>query len=561
MEQPNNNTPKAIGFVSSTLYSPANESFFSFILPMEKEQEKQVILNPLDIVKVSRTTLSNEKKDLYASVISVQAISDAPDHVANYVSSNFGEMEKMEVSKMRRLMFYSVSAKVMYSKSGTFFPVQTGDKVFLCEEKDVYEALYANYDKDEASYFPIAEIEMYKGSNKPLKLSAKLNTKYVLGPDSAHINISGMSGMASKTTKAMVILRQLFYSNKDCKIVIFNTKDADLMDIKHNKERALDGYQGLDKTMEKGNDQYLKWWDDSIKYLLPYTPKKKKDKDKYVFDLATQRKKHNLDLLVAMDSDESGTMDSCTKEMETSIVTKWEEFVSEVEKMSKTSGLSAPVISSWRKYLRVIKRVIQHDKEGIFTYSKQQDLDLSKKIESFLNDNIGERVLVVDLSPLDQLQQAVIFGCAIREIKRVCQGSNKTKVALFIDELNKYASVDTTVNSPILENLIDLAETGRSNGICLITAEQSLSVIHKRIKANFATTIYGKTSAVELTQFDYQLIPDSLKSQVGTFSHGDSLISTPTLNSGLLKASFPDKFYAEEKSANATPEKKGTKMH
>lgn len=42
------------------------------------------------------------------------------------------------------------------------------------------------------------------------------------------------------------------------------------------------------------------------------------------------------------------------------------------------------------------------------------------------------------------------------------------KIIVFVDELNKYASKDTPNSSPILQQLLEVAERGRSLGINLI---------------------------------------------------------------------------------------------
>ena len=91
--------------------------------------------------------------------------------------------------------------------------------------------------------------------------------------------------------------------------------------------------------------------------------------------------------------------------------------------------------------------------------------------------------------------------------------------------------------------LIDIAETGRSMGLGLITAEQSLSVIHRRIKTNIANLIIGRTMSLEMNQLDYCMIPESYKSRISTFNHEDALIYTTYLNAGAIHAKFPDKFY------------------
>ena len=46
---------------------------------------------------------------------------------------------------------------------------------------------------------------------------------------------------------------------------------------------------------------------------------------------------------------------------------------------------------------------------------------------------------------------------------------------------SKYASTDTPKNSPILHQILDIVERGRSLGIILFSAEQFRSAIHNRV--------------------------------------------------------------------------------
>lgn len=541
---------KEIGFVSSTVGNPANENRFQFII--KKNGAKNVFkLNQFDLIRV------REKEDaLFAIVESVSSFCDAPDHVANYVSGNFGQKQGSDIE---RICFYCVTARVLLNDKGLPFPVKTGESVYTCTKEEVYTALYSGYNEKSRKknpYFPIAQQVMYKGNGNKneLKLRVYLNRDYLLGKDAAHLNISGMSGVASKTTKAMIILRELYYCTDNLSIIIFNTKQKDLLNIEEddsviNKEKAIYSVIGNHK-------QQL--WSHNIHYLYPFNNQLavgNNNSSTYVLDFDTQKKQGNLDLLVAMD-DESGTMDSCIKAIQSnkafdswaslSIVKKKNEKVSEEDKKYVIESLQN---SSIDKFKRVVDRVIPKDDEGQTTgiFSTNSNInDISTILKTLLGQN---NIIVVDISPLDPLQQAVVFGCVLRSVhtyKKENKNQGSKRIALFIDEINKYASYDTPNQAPILQNLIEIAETGRSNGICMITAEQSLSIIHRRIKANFANMIYGKTGPLELSQPDYMMIPDSYKQRITSFQHKDALVSTSNLNAGLIHAEFPDKFYKEQ---------------
>ncbi len=535
---------QVIGFVSSTIHSPANESLFSFIIKKENGEEA-CLLNQFDLVKVNRT-FSGKTDCLYATVESVTSISDAPDHIANFVSQNFGT-GAMPTSN--RMGFYLVSARVLKNDNNNYFPVKTGDKVYKVSEDDAYNALYQGYKKED--YFGVTRYNMYGDGG--ITLSLKLNKKYIVGPDAVHLNVSGMSGVASKTTKVLTILRELYLSDDKISIVIFNTKDRDLLEL---RAKLLDELEEKDKViyseLQVDRNNATDKWDNEI---TVYEPKSgKAGKTSYILDFKTQRDKGNIDLLTAMDPDDSGTMDSCVKEIQENNAsdefTSWNSLKTHNNIGNRNN--SNVYDSSWKKYKRVVGRILTQDSltKGIFSgdENKGKKQDITNKITMRLSDK-DQSVTVIDIAPLDSLQQGVVFGAVMREIKSFCADKERSKekrVAVFIDEFNKYASSDLPSQNPILQTLIDIAEAGRSIGLGLITAEQSFSIIHRRIKANYANLLIGRTGVVELSQPDYMMIPDSYKQRIATFEHGDAILYATYLNSGLIAASFPDKFYKNE---------------
>lgn len=63
---------------------------------------------------------------------------------------------------------------------------------------------------------------------------AYLDRRYVLGPESAHVNISGISGLATKTSYAMFLLQSILQTAPDkdsIAVIILNVKQADLLQV------------------------------------------------------------------------------------------------------------------------------------------------------------------------------------------------------------------------------------------------------------------------------------------------------------------------------------------
>lgn len=54
-------------------------------------------------------------------------------------------------------------------------------------------------------------LEMYEGTDggEKVTLPVNLNSKFIIGPEGAHLNISGISGLAAKTSYAMFLLKAI----------------------------------------------------------------------------------------------------------------------------------------------------------------------------------------------------------------------------------------------------------------------------------------------------------------------------------------------------------------
>ena len=160
-------------------------------------------------------------------------------------------------------------------------------------------------------------------------------------------------------------------------------------------------------------------------------------------------------------------------------------------------------------------------------------------------------VFVIDIAKLDENMQSFIFGSVIRyiyELKLESEESKEmpSKIIIFIDELNKYASTDIPKSSPILRQILDIAERGRSLGVILFGAEQFKSSIHTRVVGNCSAHAYGRTNAIEVSKSEYKFIPNVYKSKMTRLKQGEYIIHNPAFRS-LLNIKFPKPVYKQFK--------------
>ena len=182
--------------------------------------------------------------------------------------------------------------------------------------------------------------------------------------------------------------------------------------------------------------------------------------------------------------------------------------------------------------------------------------------EVHLNDAVKQikknDVMVIDIARLDEDTQSFVFGDVARAVYELKLGVDEeklgrkrddipSKVIIFVDELNKYASTDVPKNSPILRQLLDIAERGRSLGIILFSAEQFKSAIHDRVKGNCATHAYGRTNAIEISKADYRFIPKVYQNMMTRLEQGEYIIQNPIFRS-LINIKFPRPTYRQFKN-------------
>ena len=184
-------------------------------------------------------------------------------------------------------------------------------------------------------------------------------------------------------------------------------------------------------------------------------------------------------------------------------VSSWDEFKDKLKdfctKGSGKNNASSILIQSWQRFRRLINNSINDD---VFVNSRSMATDLHQVhlSDEVLNINGGE-MMVVDIAGITEQLQCLVFGDIIRSVYSLKHGDfdpderTSTKpvpkrIIIFVDELNKYAPSTSSKNSPLLANLLDITERGRSEGVVLFSAEQFRSAIHERIKGNCGTNVY-----------------------------------------------------------------------
>jgi hypothetical protein len=117
------------------------------------------------------------------------------------------------------------------------------------------------------------------------------------------------------------------------------------------------------------------------------------------------------------------------------------------------------------------------------------------------------------------------------------------KVIIFVDELNKYAP-ESTKGSPILDQVLEVAERGRSLGIVLFGAQQFLSAVHDRVTGNCSTTLLGRTNAAEMAERNYRFLNPDIKAAATRLEKGQLILNHAVFREP-VKIKFPHPAYRQ----------------
>ena len=535
--------------------------------------QPELVLNPFDVVKVEH--INNSKT--YGVVEEISHITDSASFLADYISNDFGDIHTAPIT--HRIGMNYVKAKIVGNTENIYIPVLNGKSVAIAEKEEVSAALGLSTIKHP---IPCGYLERYQGAGEVdrVRLTVNMDSKYLIGPEGAHLNISGISGLAAKTSYAMFLLKGIQdkclnalksgdkEADEDVAFVIFNVKGKDLLaidepnvfDSEKEREEVLALYDelGLSKTPFKNVHYYYPYSDTRIHntYLEKENVTKNIDNGKaHMFKYEYRHDKENLDLMFSSIDDPGQTMDSILNYIisgrgEFGNLDSWNDFLDKVKKCGEAGGHGDKEISvlSWRKFERIVKKSIYNN--PLFGSIKATDKEI--RISQALADIKKNEVHVIDIAKLSDDMQAFVFGDAIKAIYNLKlspddEANPPSKIVIFIDELNKYASSDVPKSSPILRQVLDIAERGRSLGIVLFGAEQFKSAIHQRVTGNCSTFAYGRTNAIELTKSDYRFIPSIYKSMMSRLKQGEYIIQNPVFRS-LLNIMFPKPIYKQFKS-------------
>ena len=387
-----------------------------------------------------------------------------------------------------------------------------------------------------------------------------INLEFLDGTRGAHVSISGISGVATKTSFALFLLHSIFRSGAlgartvNAKALVFSVKGEDLLFLDQPNVRLDDDlraeYAGLGLPAEpfasvafyapplpgdltgrpnvtgrtSGVEAF--WWtiaEFCSQGLLPYVFADAEDeRNQYTIVIHQVAARLRLD---AVPYGENGSV-----RIDDEVVTTYEQLVDVIaDRLADEATRQAwagPVtgagtvnafVRRLRSSLRPLRPVIRGDLADAGPGGSRRRVSTQ-----------DQQLTVVDLHNLHERAQRFVVGVVLAaETARKEAAGPGGLLFTMIDELNKYAPREGS--SPIKEVLLDIAERGRSLGIILIGAQQTASEVERRIVSNSAIRVVGRLDPAEAGRTEYGFLPASQRTRATLAKPGAMFVSQPEI--------------------------------
>ena len=424
-------------------------------------------------------------------------------------------------------------------------PVPMG-QVFLATEQDVAVALRMDgYLRDgNRTGIPIG-VYRAGGTDSAIYLDAD----FLVGPEAAHLNITGVSGLATKTSAVEWMLSSIFAHFPATKgsvaAVCFNVKGPDLCFLDQagtldDRDRELYDKMGVPARPFE-----------NVRYFAPYNAKG--------FSLNTLRSNeallHNVTPLtwglrevlqfaeVLLNKDDvDAKADALIDFIKERVIDK--DFSD--ERLGQTRyrvqsfadldkwfrdvlrAMEAADDQSWRTHHVATIRKVRNRLSNISTRCAGLVTDSGAVSDLPFGSFVDRTVYVVDVANLEEDAQDLIFARIVSKLREHLERRDLgvKHLVVFVDELNKYAPGDGP-DTYVRKMLLDIAERGRYLGLVLFSAQQFRSQVHRRVVGNSGTGLFGRMDPDELSTPGYAVLSPATRTKLATLEKGQLMIRHP----------------------------------
>lgn len=419
----------------------------------------------------------------------------------------------------------------------------------------------AGAERDEALYFDTMERRLAAGiarDGEPILI----DVDFLDGRRGAHVNISGISGIATKTTYASFLLYSLFHSDvlgaerANTKALIFNVKGEDLLFLDKPNARLPEAERSAYEQLglPAGPFESVGLWAPVAKRgggaAVPDTGSRHEGVTAYFWTVKDVVKDGLLRFMFAEAGDERSQVADLVVRVESQLARLAEDipdFPGSVKLPDPLGG--DKFVHTFDELCELIAEHLEDDMSnwrgpiaGGTVQAFLRRLDAARfhcghlirgrdaaDIEEHKVDWSRHQVSVIDIHNLHDRAKRFVVGVVVKRLfeDKERTGQSRPLMFLVLDELNKYAPREGW--SPIKDVLLDIAERGRSLGLILIGAQQTASEVERRIVANSAIRVVGRLDSAEAERAEYGFLSAPARQRAAILKPGSMLLQQPQI--------------------------------
>ncbi len=531
--------PVAIGRVVATELKPSTPHQFHFWTA----NETSIGIGAIVRVDDGR----GEKGDgrvVYGVVTDGFAYSDLATPLHDVIGAEGDPARAAESPTVRQEIRYWTAAVLRQIPEEPLQPVPLG-QVFVASDTDVAQALRMDAYLHSATPTAIP-IGLYTSGG--LEAPVYLDADFLLGPEAAHLNISGVSGLATKTSAVEFLLASVFrhFPAHKGKVaaVCFNVKGPDLCFLDQPGELSDEDrrrYELLDVPAapfervhyfaplkaDGVNLNTLRTHPELVDDVTPLTWGLQEVVDFAEVLLNRDDIDAKADAFIDYLRDRvlgRAFDDGFGNSHQVGTFADLDRFFRLVFDGLEMSGRS----DTWRTHHIATMRKVRNRLSNISTRCKGLVTDDGPSSDLPWGSFEDRAVYVIDVANVDPLGQDLVFARAVSKLREHLERRDLgvDAVVVFVDELNKYAPGDGP-ETYVKKMLLDISERGRYLGLVLFSAEQFRSQVHRRVVGNAGTQVFGRMDMDELATPGYQVLSPATKIKLATLPVGELMVRHP----------------------------------
>jgi uncharacterized protein len=477
---------------------------------------------------------------------------------------SLGKTQQKDITVAKVAVMGNTGGKLDGMKGSTSIsmPVRIHKSVNLA---NVEEIIFALGIPEMEAPVPVGIIEMPNGLRVPISLAIS----YLAGPDSAHVNASGISGNL-KTSYLLFLLQSMYQklaSDDAVSMIIFNTREEDLLHIHEKQENISERDIEQFKLLQLDAKPF-----ENVSYFLPrgrdgkplsiHIPNNSKT---YSYELQdvhdrlellfseTYDPRHNLSSIIDYIYESWPLSDASGK-----IVENWSDLV-------EYRDYPQEIITHKSTLLRFLGQLQRFRKSTMFTDKKLTSTYLGKEISKIKAGDI----LVIDIGMIPTLEeQSFVVADVMKNIDQLYSvrhnlddvsysdnHDNDTKIKrkderrvmrrpnyilIFIDEINRFLPKSNLlgIRSAVAEQIMKTIIAGKSRNTILFSAQQFKSEVDYALHENTGLHITAKLGSSELSTKPYDMIDQSTKMNISRLNKGEVVMIQPAFRQP-IKIMFP----------------------